>query len=553
MTEQNENFLQIFDEQWQRAIVGFLFTDTLMYYRCKDYIQPEWFTNPNTAEICKRLFEFVKYTNKLPGKPENLYNTIIVKAYPNDQQRLSKFRAEAINCVDATKTVDKAHLTEMMTMWMKVSMFQNTISKSVKTFNQHQYTQAIKEMKEGIDSLNNASFMEDGRVDFSDGATGFFLKNNQEAKMCASIGHPEFDYILNTNDVFERTDNTETIHQFSSTGKRSIEQLNQQIKGGLRRGDSTIIIGPPNAGKTTTLCSVVATNVLMGKKVLFITHEMAWEDVKTKIYASISGYNLAELSSMHLKGKEHIKEAVALMETYLQENLVYIPWVKIGHMSAEKVISLIREKQEELKATNNGKGFDLVIDDYPGKLRSDDFANKKADIWDERRYVYSLFMICAQEERFHGIWPIQSNREGFRINRGDGKRVLDMSDVAESFGVMMDADNVITINRSPNDEKENLIRYHIAKCRGGTKGHIFQSSTNMSISRTFHISLPSMVYHSSSPPSAETTNTIKDFNPKEKKDEKTDIKKGEPFINNQLTEAAQNDFNIGNKKNEEKS
>ena len=103
-----------------------------------------------------------------------------------------------------------------------------------------------------------------------------------------------------------------------------------------------------------------------------------------------------------------------------------------------------------------------------------------------------MFIQLALVQKFHIILPVQTNREGYKVNRSDDKRFIDMGDAAESFGIMAEASNVITINRSTGIADKNLICYHVTKCRSKRIGCSYLSETRLDIARTHHPSFRSM-------------------------------------------------------------
>jgi hypothetical protein len=136
------------------------------------------------------------------------------------------------------------------------------------------------------------------------------------------------------------------------------------------------------------------------------------------------------------------------------------------------VESIVRRKQDE-RAAKFGKPYDLVVDDYPAKLitqmaKGGHFSKRHID-----DISYGYFVQLGLEYNSHVLLPVQSNRTGSKINKNvqtDEKRLLLGEDVNESFGVIQQATNVLTLNRDSMDEAKGWITYYIDKSRSSEKG-----------------------------------------------------------------------------------
>jgi hypothetical protein len=185
----------------------------------------------------------------------------------------------------------------------------------------------------------------------------------------------------------------------------------------------------------------------------------------------------------------------------MDKYLTYIDMGRAG-LTVEEVISTIRHKQTQLKATT-GSGFDLVIDDYPGILTTSYFDGKKAEHRITQDYIYRQFVQLALEERFHVILAAQTNREGSKINRGqdhERHRLLTLEDIAEAFGISQSATNFITLNRSERDKHRNRMTFYVCKSRSSSTGWAVVTQTDFNKSLTHGPTLKAVAYHSSMSP-----------------------------------------------------
>lgn len=103
------------------------------------------------------------------------------------------------------------------------------------------------------------------------------------------IGHDFFD---DSDPRFEYYHRTEDRVPFR------IDYLNKITKGGLPKKTLNVILAGPHVGKSLFMCSTAAGNLLDGKNVLYITMEMAEEEIARRIDANILDIPIEELDTI---------------------------------------------------------------------------------------------------------------------------------------------------------------------------------------------------------------------------------------------------------------
>jgi hypothetical protein len=83
----------------------------------------------------------------------------------------------------------------------------------------------------------------------------------------------------------------------------------------------------------------------------------------------------------------------------------------------------------------------------------------------------------ALELDCHVIAAVQTNRQGSISNRDD-ERLLTMEDVAESWGVMTAATNVLTLNRDQHAAMNQRLTFYVAKSRSSEVGRAIVAKTD---------------------------------------------------------------------------
>lgn len=451
-----------FFEKKQDAVLGHLLTNEPFFLQARTRVRPEWFQDPLCSKLWKLKLEFFEKFNRVPGLEEFKGTFMFLR---EDQGMRNKLYAKMTTAQVAAQEYGLDVIRSELTLWLKGQTFKAYSEKASNVYNaaaddphpELKFSEAFRLFKDGATAIEDANFDLDVSVTFADIANGsFFEKREVELENALTFGCPLVD-----------------------------EKLNKECRhsSALLRGDHTVILAPTNVGKTTTMVTVARHNVARKKAVLFITHEGRPEDIKTKILQAFTGIDYAHLVEMSTN-PEGIK-VLAGAAKRLGEYLVYLPLNKPS-LTIEDVESAIRRAQEK-RIAETGRGFDLIIDDYPAKLTT---VMASKGHWPKRQideHIYNVFTQIALEFNCHVLTAIQTNREGSKVNqgrRGSEDRLITMEDVSESWGAMTTATNVISLNRDGDAVSKQRMTYHICKSRSNDTGWSIVTKTAFSVSLT---------------------------------------------------------------------
>lgn len=121
---------------------------------------------------------------------------------------------------------------------------------------------------------------------------GSIPKMLQDALAVSFDTHIGHDFIDDSDPRFEYYRRIEDRVPFR------LEYLNRITKNGLPKKTLNVILAGPHVGKSLFMCSTAAGNLLDGKNVLYITMEMAEEEIARRIDANILDIPIEELDTI---------------------------------------------------------------------------------------------------------------------------------------------------------------------------------------------------------------------------------------------------------------
>jgi KaiC/GvpD/RAD55 family RecA-like ATPase len=471
-----------FDNSFQEAMIGHMLQAGWFASKSISLLKPGYFTDANLSVLfaCVQKYhtEF-----KVSPTPEELKGYV----YTTHFTTYTTLHTKIDHCIASSNNQSRDFVSKSATGWLKMIMFRNYLAEAAHMYNTKKSLDTIDWVDRAIAKVKECSFLHNESFDFSN-PEKFYEGFNTEMSDCLTLGHPDLDELLLPGSK---------INAPMPSNKFVARHQKHYSKGSLARGDTTMIIAPSNGGKTTAVISILVANMISGKKCLLVTHEQNARDIADKIYQCYF-----QMTRQQLMDPEMLKaERANAYAKFINDHLTYVPWVKAGSMFVEDVIDMIKEKNAFMRGNSkNNKGYDLVIDDYPGKLSS---RNTGKDLADHavKTFIYDQFVTMAIEEQFHVITPLQANRGGFQKakNLKEGSSMIDQADVADAYNIVQRASNIITLNASGKDKNAQIVRFLIAKSRSSATAKVFVSKTNYAMSTTHSVLNNSTTYDEGSP------------------------------------------------------
>ncbi len=439
-----------YSEKKQNATIGHLLLRQKFFIQGLPHIQASWFLHPFNQKIWTAMKSFHTTYGRAPKKDEILEAP---SAQVEDQGTKNKLRAHATECLIDADHIGHDVIEKELTEWMHARIFFSGMVKSNQLYNRQDLKGALNEVRNLSKTVDDTIFGGDDEFDPTN-FTDLFQQEEEEHKDAISLGVSALDKLLNP----------------------------AAENGSLLKGDLTCLLGGINGGKSRTLVSIAAFNAKRKKNVLLVSHE----DRKMNIYSGfwchfLSNPAAGQFMTPQLLMQSYTQPAMRrkmemILEMIWRPHLVYMPMMRAG-LTVEEVCNAIRRKQDEFAAHHDGEGFDLVVDDYPGKLRTELGAAGKLENRHRETIVYQMFRDLASELNNHTLVAGQVNREGNKKMKGTAhhqrgeKELLTIEDKEESSGPMQSAVNVISINRDDEAKRKQCVTYGLGKSRSSETGY----------------------------------------------------------------------------------
>lgn len=447
-------------EMKQSAILGHLMVNPNFWMSANNKIEWSWFRNPYHQKVYKILKSCHATINRLP-------NTHELKNWAEFGKLDQADRNKCYNTIDQAKQ-DAARIAldtikPELTVWLQAKLLRDSQEKANSFWNNGKYDKCAELLAGGVKGYQEAKFEESERITFEGVEKIIQAKKDQKERALPS-GLKLLDEIL----------------------------CGPGAKGGLRRQEGTLLLAPVNIGKSSVLINIVVANIKVKNDVFMMFHEGDTTDLKSKIIQCYLRINENQFFEMYAteKGKQILEAATFMIDEYL----FMFKYQKAG-MVVEDAIQIFLRENDKLRL-QKGKSFDLVVNDYPAKT-----STKKSSggmpLRQEREIVYDYWFNAAAQPEVdaHVICAYQVNREAVKENSGhNGRREEDRrlgshEDSSESMGPANSAALCISANRSPEDQENNRLLFHLSKSRQSAAFVTIACKTDFSIPITHHDSL----------------------------------------------------------------
>lgn len=291
-------------------------------------------------------------------------------------------------------------------------------------------TESFCQEKAIYNAITDSLEIMNGRGKLSKGAIPTLLSDALAISFDPNVGH---DYLEQADDRYEY------YHRVQEKLSFDLEFLNKITKNGVPRKTLNVIMAGVGVGKSLFLCHLSAAYLNQGKNVLYITLELAEEEVAKRIDANLLNLTMDDLLSLP---KDLYDKRVGILRQKTNGKLI-IKEYPTTTASTYHFKSLLNE-------LNLKKGFvpDVIMVDYINICAS---ARVKPGVANSYTYIKAI----AEELRGLAVEHNVPLWTATQLTRGGyGSTDPDMTDTAESFGLPATAD--LFLAAITNEQLEQL-------------------------------------------------------------------------------------------------
>jgi replicative DNA helicase len=370
------------------------------------YIKSEYFHDKSDESLFELINDYVNKYNRIPTK-----EALIIELNSKDNIKENIFE-------DVLKKISQLHCDSNTNIDF-------IVEKTEKFCQDKAIYNALME---------SISIIDDKKSKAARGVIPDILTKALSVSFDSSIGH---DYFEDWEKRFEFYNRKENKIPFG------IQMFDEITGGGTHAKTLILFLAGPHVGKSLFMCNFAANNLKDGKNVLYITLEMAEEEISKRIDANLLDIPIDELKDMP---KETFEKKIVRAKNATTGKLV----VKEYPTAQAGVGNFRHLLVNELKLKKNFKP-DIIYIDYLNICASSRVKRGAAGMYEYVKYVGEEIRGLAVEFAVPIISATQTNRDGYKSED------LDMTGVAESFGTTFTADAIFALGAPDTLKKKNQI------------------------------------------------------------------------------------------------
>lgn len=387
----------------ERTILRQLFADKSFAELVVPYLKDDYF-HSNEAATIYRLF--VAFYQKFHAIPQFAAMRIAIDSVPSLNENTAKAAAAALAEIEQESVLDSSQHE-----WLKQQTEEFCQERAV-------YVALQESIRVMDDPKATRHIIPD------------LLKNALAVSFDTHVGH---DFFADAESRYE------FYHRPESRIPFDLDVLNRMTKGGVPKKTLNAVMAGTNVGKSLFLVHVAASYVRAGKKVLYLTAEMAEERISERVDANMMNLPLDDLEM--LSKRDYMRRIANLRETSVGELVVKEYPTGSAHAGHFKVLL------QELRMKRNFVPDVLVIDYLSICTSSRIKVGSQVNSYTLYKSVAEEFRGLAVEEDI-AVWTAaQFNREGASSSDPG------LHNVGESWAIPQTADFMFALVQTEDLEK----------------------------------------------------------------------------------------------------
>ena len=349
------------------------------------FLRADYFNDRNERTIFNEISSFITNYGNIPT-----YEALIIQL--NEKQVSEEEHKETLTLLNElheakSETVDLEWLVDKTETFCQDQAIFNAVRESI-------------------------TILDGKHKDLSKGSIPTLLSEALSISFDSSVGH---DYLGDADSRYDYYHRTEEKVPFS------LNYFNLITNGGLPKKTLNVILAPPHGGKSLMMCNFAADFQLSGKNVLYITCEMAEEEIAKRIDANLLRISMDDLMQLD-------KSSFDKKINYVKSKTIGKLFVK-EYPTAAANVNHFRTLLNELRLKKNFVP-DVVFIDYLNICASS--RMKMSGSINTYTYIQAIAQELrgfAQEFSIPVVTATQTTRSGSQSSD------VDMSDVSECIYV----------------------------------------------------------------------------------------------------------------------
>lgn len=426
------------DTEFQRHIASLIVSDRQFLLQSFDLIKPTYFTDKAHSKVVEIVREFFDKYRILPRKDFIVQE---LKSQLSDNKSLPYYLAEVNVLFEYFQPGMEAreYLRDKIVYFAKIQSIKDAFQKSLELIDKN------PESEDTWDKVYNK------------------MRSAMTTHQNFEIG---LDYLKSVKDRYAKKEEETDLREKFVTGFESIDK--EISGGGYNVGEIISIVGASGSGKSLLLAGLTATNLLRGKRCLYITLELAEDKVADRLDAILTGFPIQSLCSY----KDQIFEKLSNLKGVSYEDSIY-PVIIKQFPAGTASVNTIRAYISQLRFHEFDPEF--VVVDYVGEMS----LHPDMKTHESREMIVRELRAMASEEKVFIATAMQPNREAKIDQRQKGERGrIDDDHLADSYGQIRPLDGCISLNQNDTEKTLGIGRAYVIKQRDGKSRYQFWLSFN---------------------------------------------------------------------------
>ncbi len=413
------------DEEFQRHVISLLISDRQFLLQSVDLVKPNYFTNKAHSKVCSLAFDYFKKYRFLPKKDFIVQE---LKSELKENKSLPYYLGEVNVLFDYFQPGLEAreYLQDKITYFAKIQSLKEAFKKSLEEIDRSPESETTWSKVYGM--------MQDAMS----------VTHNHDMGL---------DYFRSVRDRYAKKREDIDSNEYFITGLNGIDI--ETGGGGYKRGQMISIVAGSGVGKSVMLACLTATNLLRGKKGLYISLEIDESMVADRMDAILTEFPIQALCAR----ENDVFDKLASFGGVQYEGQTG-PYIIKQFPPGQATVNTIRAYVAQLRF----QGFDpdFVIIDYVGEMQ--DYPDMKT--YESRERLVRDLRGMAVEENIFVATAMQPNRDFKKEQKGAAQRIDDQH-LADAFGQIRPLDGCFSLNQNDNEKQLGIGRCYVIKQRDG--------------------------------------------------------------------------------------